>query len=107
MGFNMNVEDVKNYEEMLIPEGKYLGEVIDGTDGETQKNRGKIDLRVKLLDTIPSGEDLDLDSFLDPIDSLVFPHIYLPMDGDVARTKNMMTTTATIAMMTNIFYLSK
>ena len=87
----MNIEDVKNYEELLIPEGKYVVEILDGKDEETQKHRGKLGLRAKILDTIPAGEDLDLDAFLDPIDSLVFPNIYLPMDGDVARTKNMMT----------------
>lgn len=90
-GFNLDIDKIKDYEEMLIPEGKYLVEILDGKDEETQKHRGKLGLRAKILDTIPAGEDLDLDSYLDPIDSLVFPNIYLPMDGDVTRTKNMMT----------------
>jgi len=90
-GFNLDVSEIKNYEEMLIPEGKYLVEVLSGKDGTTMKDRGKMDLRVKILDTIPAGEDLDLDSYLDPIDSQLFIPIYLPMDGDKVSTKNMMT----------------
>ena len=92
-GFNVDIGSIKDYKEMLIPEGKYLVEIIDGKDDETQKNRGRLALRAKIIDTIPAGEDIDLDSFLDPIDSLIFPNIYLPMDGDVPLTKNFMTKT--------------
>lgn len=92
-GFNVNINDIKDYEEKLIPAGKYLVEVLSGKDGQTMKDRGKIDLRLKILDSIPSGEEFDLDSYLDPIDSSIFAPIYLPMDGDKANTKNMMTKT--------------
>lgn len=90
-GFNLDIASIKDYEEMLIPAGKYLVEILEGKDEETQKGRGKLGLRAKIIDTIPAGEDIDLDAFLDPIDSLIFPNIYLPMEGDVSRTKNMMT----------------
>ncbi len=90
-GFAMNISDVKDYEEKLIPAGKYLVEILKGTDGETSKGRGKIDLRAKVLDTIPSGEEIDTDKYLDPIDGNVFPAIFLPQDNDINSTKNMMT----------------
>lgn len=92
-GFNVNVADVKDYVEMLIPEGKYVVECLSAKEGMTLKDRGKIDLRLKILDTIPSGEDIDLESFLDPIDSSVFGAIYFVKDGDIPRTKNMMIKT--------------
>lgn len=90
-GFNLNIDDIKNYEEKLIPAGKYLVEVLSGKDGTTLKERGKMDLRVKILDSIPGGEDFDLEAFLDPIDSQLFISIYLPMEGDKPNTINMMT----------------
>ncbi len=90
-GFNMDIDAIKDFEEMLIPPGKYQVEVLSGKDGTTMKDRGKMDLRVKILDTIPAGEDIDTDAYLDPIDTQLFVSLYLPMDGDKPSTKNMMT----------------
>ena len=90
-GFALNIEDVKNYEELLYPAGKYEVEILSGKDGETKNGRGKIDLRAKVLETIPAGEDIDTEKYLDPIDQNLFITIYLPVEGDVSRTKNMMT----------------
>lgn len=90
-GFALNIEDVKNYEELLYPAGKYEVEVISGKDGETKNGRGKIDLRLKVLETIPPGEDIDTEKYLDPIDQNMFATIFLPVEGDKTSTKNMFT----------------
>ncbi len=89
MGFAINVNDAKNYRDTLMAPGRYQVEVIKGKDGFTMKDRGKLDLTIKILDTIPPGEEIDEDEFENPIDSTKFVSIYLPAEGDAKNTVNM------------------
>jgi len=92
MSFAVNVEDVVNYKELLVAPGRYQAEIIKATEGMTQKDRPKFDLRLKILDTIPAGEEIDEDEFENPIDSIQFASIYLAKDDDPQRTKGFMTS---------------
>lgn len=89
MGFHVNVEDLKNYKEMLVPAGKYLVEVIKGQDKKAASGRDMMNLTLKILDTIPPGEETDTENFLDPIDSIQFKLLMAPMEGDKIGTVNM------------------
>lgn len=92
MSFSVNVSDVKDYKDLLPAPGKYQGEIIKATEGMTQKDRPKIDLRLKVLDTIPAGEEIDEDEFENPLESVQFATIYLAKDDDPQRTAGFMTS---------------
>jgi len=90
MAFVVDVEAVKDYQDLLYPEGKYLVEVMKAKEGLTQKGREKIDLTLKILDTIPANEPIDTDNYLDPMDQVIFSTIYLPNENDPKRSADFM-----------------
>lgn len=90
MAFVVDVDTMKDYQDMLYPEGKFLVEVIKAKEGVTKNGRNKLDLSLKILDTVPSGEPIDTDNFLDPIDQVIFSTIYLANDNDPKRSADFM-----------------
>ena len=95
MAFAVNVNDIKDYRDILPAPGKYEAEIIKAKEGVTRQggpgSRGKIDLRFKILDTYPAGqsEDIDTDEYENPIDSIQFATIYMVADHDKKNTVNM------------------
>lgn len=87
--FAVNVEDQKDYKDILPAAGRYQAEITKAKEGKTEKGRGKIDLTLKILDTIPAGEEIDEDNFENPIDGIQFATIYMIVDEDKKSTKNM------------------
>lgn len=92
MSFAVDVQDVKDYRDLLPAPGKYQAEIIKATEGMTSKDRPKIDLRLKILDTIPAGEEIDEDEYENPLESIQFATIYLVKDDDPKRTQSFMTS---------------
>ena len=87
--FTVDLTTITDYEDMLIPEGKYQAVVTKAKAGSTQKGRPKVDLTLKIEDTVPAGEELDLDEYEDPIEKSVFATIYFPVPDDKKTTINM------------------
>jgi len=77
-GYAIDIEEVVAYEDLIIPAGKYQAEILKAKFGTTMKGKPKFDLTVKIIDTIPPGEEIDTASFDDPIDKNQFAAIYLP-----------------------------
>ncbi len=90
MAFVVDVDAMKDYQDLLYPEGKYLVEVIKAKEGVTKNGRQKLDLTLKILDTVPAGEPIDTDNFLDPIDQVIFSSIYFAQDSDPKRSADFM-----------------
>ena len=90
--FAIDVNEVKNYEEILTAPGDYQVEIIKAKEGKTQKGRAKIDLTYTYLDTFPAGEEINEDDFENPLDATGFTTIYLPdPELDTKRGGNFMT----------------
>ena len=94
MSFAVNVDEIKDYKDTLKAPGKYQVEVVKAKEGVTRQggpgSRPKIDLTLKVLDTIPAGEDIDEDEYENPLDQMVFASIYFPREDDKKNTKNLM-----------------
>lgn len=90
MSFAVDVQDVKDYKDLLAAPGDYQVEIIKASEGMTSKDRPKIDLRLKVLDTLPAGEEIDEDEFENPLESVQFATIYLLKDDDPQRTRGFM-----------------
>ena len=90
MAFVVDVNAMKDYKDMIYPEGKFLAEVIKAKEGLTAKGREKIDLTLKILDTVPANEPIDTEENLDPIDQVIFATIYLANDDDPKRSADFM-----------------
>jgi hypothetical protein len=78
----IDLNDVVDYKEKIIPAGKYEVEVVKSVLGVWGTGRPKIDLTCRIIDTIPSGMEIDYDEYADPIDQMVFPTVNLPVDND-------------------------
>jgi len=95
MGFAVSIDDAKGYKDILPAAGRYEAEIIKAKEGKTRQggplSRGKIDLRFKVLDTIPNGraDEIDVDEYENPIDSIQFSTIYMVAAHDQKNTVNM------------------
>ena len=83
-----NLDDVTGYVEKVIPAGKYEVEVIKSTLDVWGTGRQVIKLQCKIVDTIPSGQDIDLDEFEDPIGQMVYPNVNIPYGKDEPKYKS-------------------
>lgn len=77
----INIEETKNYVDPIIPAGNYQVEVLKAEDKKTMNGDSYINLALKIVDTIPSGQPFDEDdSYIDAVaeESIVYKSIYDP-----------------------------
>ena len=80
----INVEEVKNWKDILIQAGNYQVEVLKAEDKVTQYDDDYIAITFKIVDTIPSGLEIDTDNYIDAVEeqSLISTNIYFPKEAD-------------------------
>ena len=91
---NIDLTTIGDFKEKLIPEGNYQVVVTKATAGVTSvSQRPKVSLHVRIVDTIPAGEDLSgiEDDFEYPLETMLFPDILMPLAGEPKKTSNFMT----------------
>lgn len=83
MGFGTAAE-VKSHKEINIPGISYVGVITSAEDkiSKQASQRPFTSLAIKIEDSVPGGQDVDDDLFLDPYDSTVFTNLYTVLQGD-------------------------
>ena len=82
---NIDLTTIADFREKLIPEGNYQVVVKKATVGVTATTqRPKVSLQLKIVDTIPAGEDLTgiEDDFEYPLEKMLFTDVLMPLAGD-------------------------
>ena len=78
----VNVQAIKDYKDLYIPTGLYEVDVVDAVDGSTE-NGEYIDITFKVVDTIPGGQEIDSEEFIDAVaeQSIISYRLWVPGDG--------------------------
>ncbi len=87
----IDVRAVREHKERLIPTGDYEVKFVKVEEKIAQSGRDWFSLTCEFLDTIPSGQNIDQEDYVDPIKEKqkLFKGVFFPMDGDKANTKSM------------------
>ncbi len=80
----INIQETKNYVDPIVPAGLYQVEVLKAEDKKTQAGDDYINLALKIVDTIPSGQPFEGDDrYIDAVgeETIVYKSLYFPKDG--------------------------
>lgn len=89
MGFKLNVQEVKDFKEMLYPKGPYESKIIKVEEKVAGSGREFFSLQVEILETIPAQQAINEDEFLNPLGKKMITNVMTPMEGDAPGTVSM------------------
>lgn len=83
MGFG-SVEDVKGFTAIGIPAMSYVGKIEAAEDCVSKKEnkRQYTKLTILIEDSVPGGQDIDEDLYINPYDSKVYTNCFQILPGD-------------------------
>lgn len=87
----INVTEVRNHKERLIPIGDYEVKFVKVESKVAQSGRDWFNLQCEFQDTIPSGLVIDQEDYVDPMKEKqkLFKGVFFPMDEDKPGTVSM------------------
>lgn len=90
----INVNEVRNHVERLIPAGDYEVKFVKVEEKLAQSGREWFNITCEFQDTIPSGIEIDEEIAIDPVASKqkLFKGVFFPMEGDKPGTVSMMNS---------------
>lgn len=91
MGFKIDTREVADFVERIYPKGAYEGKIVGVEEKVGNSGREMFVLDIEVADTIPSGEYIDEETYVNPLGKKLKKYQCFPMEGDKQNTKDMFT----------------